>query len=251
VSCRRITPGPGYLDALCEDNVEFVPTHIKRVTETGIELVDGRFHELDIIVCATGYDTSGQFPFPVIGRNGLSLQERFTPHPETYLALCTDGFPNLFITTGPNSIIGTGSFMIIMERQVDYIVAATKKLQRERLKSMEVTAQAVKDFDEYMEHFFPTSSFSDKCTSWYKLGKSDGRVVGLWPGSCLHCIRAMANPRWEDFKFEPLDEGIKNRFFWLGDGSTYNEANMTGDRAWYLNEDEVDRPPVPQKDSGN
>lgn len=98
-----------------------------------------------------GYDTSGQFPFPVIGRNGLSLQARFTPHPETYLALCTDGFPNLFIATGPNSIIGTGSFMIIMERQVEYIVAATKKMQRERLKSMEVTAEAVKDFDEYME----------------------------------------------------------------------------------------------------
>ncbi len=25
-------------------------------------------------------------------------------------------------------------------------------------------------------------------------------------------------------------EGKKNRFFWLGDGSTYNEAKMTGGR---------------------
>lgn len=57
-------------------------------------------------------------------------------------------------------------------------------------------------------------------------------------------------------------EGKKNRFFWLGDGSTYNEAKMTGGResffscashqslllivlkgAWYLNDDQVDRPP--------
>jgi hypothetical protein len=38
-----------------------------------------------------------------------------------------------------------------MERQVDYAVEATLKLQRERLKSMEVKAEAVDDFDEYLE----------------------------------------------------------------------------------------------------
>lgn len=61
----------------------------------------------------------------------------------------------------------------------------------------------------------------------------------LLSGSCLHCIRAMENPRWEDFKFEPLDEGIKNRFFWLGDGSTFNEANMTGNREYSEGSSEV------------
>jgi cephalosporin-C deacetylase-like acetyl esterase len=38
-----------------------------------------------------------------------------------------------------------------MERQVDYAVKATLKLQRERLKSIEVKAEAVEDFDEYLE----------------------------------------------------------------------------------------------------
>lgn len=104
------------------------------------------------LVCfAVGYDTSFQYPFPVIGRGGLSLQERFKPHPETYLALCTDGFPNWFMSMGPNSSVGSGSLLCIIERQVDYAVAATKKMQRERLKSMEPTREAVKDFDEYLE----------------------------------------------------------------------------------------------------
>jgi hypothetical protein len=79
------------------------------------------------------------------------------------------------------------------------------------------------------------------------MGKEEGRVTGLWPGtyhhhrshlfpyngdiagSCLHAVRALESPRWEDFKYEFLD-GNKNRFHWLGDGCTYNEKHMVGDR---------------------
>lgn len=31
--CRRLTPGPGYLEALIQDNVDFVTTPIEKVTE--------------------------------------------------------------------------------------------------------------------------------------------------------------------------------------------------------------------------
>ena len=62
------------------------------------------------------------------------------------------------------------------------------------------------------------------------MGKEEGRIVGLWPGSCLHAARVFEHPRWEDYNYEYLD-GVRNRFHWLGDGSTYNEKYMTGDRA--------------------
>lgn len=93
------------------------------------------------------------------------------------------------------------------------------------------------------------------------MGKAEGRVVGLWPGSCLHAVRTLEHPRWEDYEYEPLDESkTKNRFYWLGDGSTHNEKYMSGDRAlllilkrnltyhlsigaWYLNQEEIDIPP--------
>lgn len=39
----------------------------------------------------------------------------------------------------------------MIEKQVEYAVTATLKLQRERLKSMEVKKEAVDDFDEYLE----------------------------------------------------------------------------------------------------
>jgi hypothetical protein len=48
-------------------------------------------------------------------------------------------------------------------------------------------------------------------------------------GSCLHALRALEHPRWEDFDYEQLDK-IKNRFHWLGDGQTYDDKTKTGDR---------------------
>ncbi|RPD59865.1 FAD/NAD(P)-binding domain-containing protein [Lentinus tigrinus ALCF2SS1-6] len=244
VSCRRLTPGPGYLKALCADNTDFVTSPIKQFTKSGIETEDGQHQELDIILCATGYDTSWQLPFTIIGRNSVDLNEKWKQYPSSYLSMCVDEFPNMFMALGPNSIIGAGLLMPILEASVGYAVQAAVKMQRERLKSMEVKADAVRDFDQYIESYFPQTVYSDKCRSWYKCGKEEGRVVGLWPGSSLHAVRALQHPRWEDFEYSRLDH-VPNRLYWLGDGQTYNEKTLTGDRAWYLSEDIIDRPPVP------
>ena len=65
--------------------------------------------------------------------------------------MCVDEFPNMFMALGPNSIIGAGLLMPILEFSVGYAVQAAAKMQRERLKSMEVKADAVRDFDQYIE----------------------------------------------------------------------------------------------------
>ena len=41
-ACKRSTPGPGYLEALVEDDLDFVYDGIKRFTEDDIETVDGK-----------------------------------------------------------------------------------------------------------------------------------------------------------------------------------------------------------------
>lgn len=112
--------------------------------------MDEKIEELDVIVCATGFDTSCKYGFPIIGRNGLDLADKYTPHPKTYLGLAVEGFPNFFHAFGPNTGVGAGSLLLVIERQVDYIVQAVMKIQRERLKSMEVKKEAVDEFDEYL-----------------------------------------------------------------------------------------------------
>lgn len=54
--CRRLTPGPNYLEALVEDNVDFVGAGIQSVTETGLYDTNGQFYEVDAIIYATGFD---------------------------------------------------------------------------------------------------------------------------------------------------------------------------------------------------
>lgn len=54
-ACRRLTPGPGYLNAIVQDNVSFISTPIERVVENGI-INDGVLREVDTIICATGFD---------------------------------------------------------------------------------------------------------------------------------------------------------------------------------------------------
>lgn len=76
-----VTPGPGYLAALVEDNVEFCPDAIKRITETGIETVDGRHRRFDSIITATGFDTSFKPRHPIIGLGGANLQDEWAEYP--------------------------------------------------------------------------------------------------------------------------------------------------------------------------
>jgi hypothetical protein len=233
VGCRRLTPGPGYLEALVEDNVSFVSTPISSITSNGVTLADGKTVDLDVLVCATGFNTSSPPPFSIFGKNNKSLQERFTPYPDTYLTMTIDGFPNFFMLLGPNSAIGSGSLTMMIETEGDYIVKCIRKLQKEDYLSICPLPSRVADFTEFCGKYFENTVYMDECNSWYRArgdqGRS-GRITGLWPGSTLHCLETLRSPRWEDFEFESKAE---NRLGWLGNGWSTTQLGE-GDPAWYL-----------------
>lgn len=52
-----MSAGPGYLEAIAKDNVNFISKPIEKVTESGIQTEDGKLREVDAIICATGFDT--------------------------------------------------------------------------------------------------------------------------------------------------------------------------------------------------
>lgn len=73
VGCNRVTPGEGYLEALQEANVELVRDGIAEVTAAGVVTARGKTYEADVIIAATGYDTSYVPAFAVTGRAGVDL----------------------------------------------------------------------------------------------------------------------------------------------------------------------------------
>lgn len=87
----------------------------------------------------------------MIGRNGVTLAEKWTPHPRSYLSFCVDDFPNWFFSQGPNSGVGSGSLLAVIEYHVEYAVKVARKMQREGLKTIEVKKEAVEDYDEYID----------------------------------------------------------------------------------------------------
>lgn len=239
VGCRRLTPGPGYLEALCQENVEFLSDKIESIDTDGIILENEKEFKLDVLVCATGFNTTAIPPFEVIGKNKETLREKFDPYPQTYLTIAVDNFPNFFMVLGPNAGVGAGSLTVLLEAQGDYIVKCIRKLQKEDYITMMPKRQRVDDFSEYIGEYFKKTVYMDDCKSWYKTGGGLGdRISGLWPGSILQACEVFRAPRWEDFDYESQHvNGLK----WFGNG--WSTCLMKGgDASFYLTPDVVDIP---------
>ena len=101
---RRPVVDNGWYKALTRENVELVDDAIARLTPRGIETVDGKQRDVDLIVFATGYDVVKYlWPADYRGQGGRSLREFWGDDPRAYLGILVPHFPNLFMLYGPNS----------------------------------------------------------------------------------------------------------------------------------------------------
>lgn len=247
VGCRRPTPGNGYLEALCEDNVEVVLDGIAEITPTGVKTVDGQEHQVDIIVCATGFDVSWKPAYPTIGRGNRSLSKEWETIPRTYLSVTVPHFPNYLsefppnfayqvqrvtgneVFNGPFGPYAHGSFLPITETTSKHFIQMIEKMAYEHVTSFEPKLEAVEDFEEHRRTFIPRTAWSSPCRSWFKQGTIDGEVM-MWPGSRIHFFENMQRPRWEDYE---LKHANKNRFHYFGNGFSAREFDGR-DLSWYL-----------------
>ena len=97
---KRLPCESGYYEVYNQDNVLLVDVKkapIQRITENGIQTADAHY-ELDVIIYATGYDAvTGSLNRMIIqGEGGLTLQEKFSEGPRTFMGISSVGFPNLF-----------------------------------------------------------------------------------------------------------------------------------------------------------
>jgi cation diffusion facilitator CzcD-associated flavoprotein CzcO len=240
--CKRLTPGPGYLESLTKSNVDIIATPISKFTETGIITEDGTSREVDAIICATGFDTTHRNRFPIYGEGGVLLGQKWKDRADSYLSMTTHGFPNLFMSLGPNSGLGSGNLLIMLERIAAYVAQCAEKMQMENIRSMVPSQRAVNLFTDFCDVYFKGTVYSEECSSWYKTGGKNGRVTALWPGSSLHATQVLEKPRWEDFDFTYADG---NEFGWFGDGWTERERKGL-DKSYYIQQTFLDEPSLAQ-----
>lgn len=193
--CRRPTPAPGYLEALVAHNVTVFTDPIHSITETGFIDHEGKMHDVDVIICATGFDTSWLPRFPFIA-HGTDLKDHWGPRNgvTSYLSIGIPGFPNTFSFCGPYGPLGHGSFMPLIEQWTRYMFAVITKAQVEGIKSLTPKLSVSEQFRRHADLFLQRTAWTSPCRSWFKQGKADGQAA-IWPGSRLHFLELLKSPR--------------------------------------------------------
>lgn len=244
--CKRLTPAPGYLEALIDPKVSFITEGILRVDETGIWTKDGSHHPVDAIITATGFNQCYTNKFPVIGLYGVDLRDKWSEdgeigYPESYLGVMAPGVPNYFtvlqvmLPPFPGDEMLTlhkaqgnargGTVPLQIELSATYVAKVIRKIQSQSYVALHPKADAAVEFNDIVAGWFDDKVLTDKCNSWFKLGSGQSRILLAWPGSYHHRAQILREPRWEDFEYVREKNARRNRFEYFGDGWTTWEAN--------------------------
>ncbi|MEZ5235795.1 MAG: NAD(P)/FAD-dependent oxidoreductase [Acidimicrobiales bacterium] len=160
----------GYYETYNRPNVRLVnlrKTPIVRITETGIDTTDESF-AFDAIVFATGFDamTGAIVAVDIVGRDGLSLKQKWSAGPRTYLGLGVAGFPNFFTITGPGSPSVLSNMMVSIEQHVDWITDCLTAMRRSGQRVIEAEPGAE---DAWVDHVneVAAATLYPSANSWY------------------------------------------------------------------------------------
>ncbi|WP_020123084.1 NAD(P)/FAD-dependent oxidoreductase [Streptomyces canus] len=179
---RMLRDNGVWASTLHRDNVALVTQSISEIVPSGVRTCDGRVHECDAIVYATGFVATDMLnTLGVRGRGGRRLSEVWGSDPAAYLGITVPGFPNFFCLYGPNTnLVVNGSIVTFSESSVNYVMSALHLLLESQARTMEVRQAVLDDFvamvDEANRHMAWGVEGVD---NWYKA--ASGRVSQVWP----------------------------------------------------------------------
>ena len=169
--CKRPTFHDEYLPTFNLPHVHLVdtaPLGVTKINERGV-VHDGVEYPLDVLIYATGFQWMATSTFNMVaGRGGRTLSEKWqTEGTRTFLGLHSQGFPNLFIVTGPQGGGGSFNFTDAIDTHGDYVVWMLTTMRDRGVDVVDVDQAAE---DAYAEHCrladIATAPLRD-CLSYY------------------------------------------------------------------------------------
>jgi len=192
LGCKRIIYSNDFYPAIGQPHVELVTTPIERFTKNGIVTTDGQQREIDVLVCATGFDTQHLLSnITITGRGGQTLAQRWQTGPEAYQGISVAGFPNLFLMLGPNTATGHTSTLLFIEPEVQHAIACMQAVRAGRQRSIEISEDAMAAYNRALQARLNGSVWS-QCRSWYRM--DDGKIVAIFPGFTAEYVKAVRQP---------------------------------------------------------
>lgn len=168
--CKRMSVDTDYYLTFNLPHVNLVDISndpIEAYTEKGL-IIKNKEYEFDAIVLATGFDamTGALDKIEIRGRQGQTLKEKWAAGPLTYLGLQSEGFPNMFIITGPGSPSVLTNMIPSIEQHVEFVRDAIQYLRQNNLSVIEPTKEAE---DAWVRHGneVARTTLLFNCNSWY------------------------------------------------------------------------------------
>jgi cation diffusion facilitator CzcD-associated flavoprotein CzcO len=171
--CKRPCFHDGYLQTFNRPNVTLVDTQgkgVERATEKGVVAL-GVEYPLDCLVFATGFevgtDYSHRSGYGIVGRDGLTLSEKWADGVRTFHGLHIHGFPNCFMMSIAQSAF-TANFPYVIDLQARHIAYLVERALREGIDALETSAQAEAEWvAKVVDVGNRSTEFAESCTPGY------------------------------------------------------------------------------------
>ncbi|MDQ1136364.1 4-hydroxyacetophenone monooxygenase [Microbacterium sp. SORGH_AS 1204] len=203
---RMLRDNGVWAQTLQRENVELVGSDIVRIEPTGIRTADGTLHEVDAIVYATGFRAEEHlYGLDVTGRDGTEIHDYWNGDTKAYNTIMVPRFPNLFLTSGPNTAIAAnGSGTYLAECAADFTLECVRVLLESGARSLEPTQEALDRFIAEIDAANDLRAWSG-VRGWY-LNKK-GRASQTWPHDMRAYFEMTRGPIAEDFRFNGTAAG--------------------------------------------
>lgn len=173
--CKRIAVHDDYWPVFNRANVKLVddPKGVERITERG-PVMQGQVWDADIIIYGTGFDVGdGNLNgVRIIGRNGLSLDERWADHAEAWYGMNVDGFPNMHIITGPTGLVFSMTGIASVEADTNWSVGVIHYMRENGYEVMDVKYEELRKLREENQRHADRTVWS-RCSTYYNDDKGN------------------------------------------------------------------------------
>ncbi|MDE2063307.1 MAG: NAD(P)/FAD-dependent oxidoreductase, partial [Bradyrhizobium sp.] len=170
IGTKRICVDTDYYATFNRPNVTLVDIHGRGIDEILPHAVraGSENYEIDALVLATGFDamTGSVAKIDIRGRGGKTLNQKWAEGPKTYLGLMSEGFPNLFLITGPGSPSVLSNMIVSIEQHVDWISDCLSFMRRSALASIEASPDAEERWVAHVNEVAEMTLYP-QANSWY------------------------------------------------------------------------------------
>jgi cation diffusion facilitator CzcD-associated flavoprotein CzcO len=195
LGCKRVMITDDWYPTLTKANVELVTDPIVEVTPTGIRIEGGTERPAEVLVLATGFKMHPFIPpMEIAGMDGRTLSEEWAEFPRAYLGLSVPGFPNMFFLFGPNTGVGAGSIIYMIEAGMAHVIAALEELERTRTRRIEINRQAAEEFDRELRSALAGTVWHSGCSSYYLDENRNNPSMWPWLSSTYRRRTARLHP---------------------------------------------------------